>query len=666
MIHFNVRKAVRGKLVFLAVFLLVALTSPAFADGNGAFVERQGSKFMLNGEEFTYAGTNNYYLMYTSNLMVDDMLETAAYNGFDVVRTWGFMAIGNEDGSNSIAGIQNGIYFQYWDGNGPAYNDDADGLENLDYVLYKAGQEGIKLIVPLTNNWADFGGMDQYVRWADGDYHDDFYTDPQIRQWYKEYIDHLLNRTNIYTGIQYKDDPTIMAWELANEPRCGGSGAYPRSPECGGDTLIEWADEMSAYIKTVDSNHLVAVGDEGFYCDDDPVDYFTSCGDGVDSMGLSSLPNIDYMSFHLYPDHWGTDVEWSTNWIARHALDGQRINKPVVLGEYGFHDQSIRNPVFKEWTDTAMEMGVSGIMYWILSGIQDDGSLYPDYDGFTVYCPSPVCITLNNLASMMSNGKPAQFPPVADHDSAVTEFETAVSLTPAANDIAYGYNVPNATAVASTIDLDPSTSGQQTSVSVVGGTFSLEADGSVLFTPDLEFSGTATTSYTIQDNRRRLSNQAELEVIVKPSPTAAVVIASFETGTEGFASADWQDNAGTTSQTDSFATDGSYSLQVDSADGGWFGLQPGSLADLTGKSVLHYDLQTNGAGTSTNVALILGDGWEWCQGEWGYVNGGSTATVEIDLLNLGCNNPDLSQVQGIYIWVSGGGTFQIDYVRGES
>lgn len=647
----------------LCSLLLLALTAvPGTQAGNPQdFVRRSGARLILHDEEFRFAGTNNYYLMYKSQLMVDDVLETAAENGLNVMRTWGFLDIGNQDGSNSVHGKADGVYFHYWDGAAPAFNDGADGLEHLDYVVYKAGLEGVRLIIPLTNNWADFGGMDQYVRWRGGSYHDDFYTDPVIRQWYKDWIAHLLNRRNIYTGLKYKEDPTIMMWELANEPRCIGSGVYPRSANCTTETLINWADEMSTFIKQNASAQLVGVGDEGFYCIPGAADWTENCNEGVDSIALSRLRKVDVMSFHLYPDHWGKDVAWSTAWIARHIADAQAVRKPAMLGEFGLHDKSIRNVVYQEWTDTVFSNGGTGALYWILSGIQDDGTLYPDYDGFTVYCGSPVCTTLSNFSAMMDANTPLVFPPVADQDTAVTPFETAVSLTPVSNDITYG----GATIEPATIDLDPDTAGQQLTQVVNGGSFAWQPDGTVLFTPDTGFSGRAEGAYTVLDSDGRLSNVASLVVTVLPNPTAPILIASYESGTEGWDSASWQTNAGTTSQTATFATEGSYGLQVDTADGGWFGLSLATPLDISGKTSVKIDLQTLGAGTSTNIALQLGSSWEWCQGTWGWVGAGNTTTIEVDLLSLGCTAPDLTQLNGMYVWVSSGGTFYLDHVRAE-
>src|SRR5687768_18589815 len=111
--------------------------------------------------------------------------------------------------------------------------------------------------------------MDQYVRWRDIStpdnqtwYHDSFYTDPVIKQWYKNWIAHLLNRVNTYNGIAYKDDPTIMTWELGNEPRCLSAGVYGRSNNCTTQTLIAWADEISNYIKRIHRKHLNCRGEE--------------------------------------------------------------------------------------------------------------------------------------------------------------------------------------------------------------------------------------------------------------------------------------------------------------------------------------------------------------------------------------------------------------------
>ena len=646
-------------LVLFVVSQLLALQGVTAASGSD-FVKQAGPELRLHGRVFRFAGSNNYYLLYKSQFMVDEVLNAAAAQGFRVMRVWGAIDIGNQDGSNSIRGKAEGVYTQYWDGSAPAYNDGEDGLKHLDYVIYKAGQLGIKLVIPFVNNWNDFGGMDQYVRWRGGQYHDEFYTDPLIRTWYKNWIAHLLERTNTYNGLKYKHDPTIMTWELANEPRCLSAGAYPRSPNCTTQTLIAWADEMSTHIKGIDDKHLVSVGDEGFYCVPNPTDWTENCGEGVDTLAFASLENIDVMSFHLYPDLWGKDVAWGVQWIKRHFQDARALDKPAVLGEFGLHDKSMRNPNYRTWTDTAFSSGGAGALYWILSGKQDDGSLYPDFDGFTVYCPGPVCTTISNFGAMMKANRQLVFPPVADVDTAVTEFNTPVMINPPVNDTAY-----QATIVSNSIDLDPAAAGQQTTTSVTAGVFVANPDGTVTFTPTDGFSGTAQGSYTIQDSAGRTSNIAALTVTVKPDPTAAILLASFETGAEGWASANWQSNAGTVEQSADYASEGSHSLKVTTADGGWFGLNFSVPVNLTGKTHLKYEIKTLAAGSSLNAAIQIGANWEWCQGLWGWSNPGTTTTVDIDLLNLSCASPDLSQVNSIYIWFSGGGVFYLDNVRAE-
>jgi mannan endo-1,4-beta-mannosidase len=808
------------KIVLLILVIATLPFAAVLAHGNpndNNFVRRDGPNLKLNGKEFRFGGTNNYYLMYSSQLMVDDVIDTAAAQGFTVLRTWGNLDIGNQDGSNSINGKSNGIYFQYWDGTAPAYNDGADGMQKLDYVIYKAGQKGLKLVIPFTNNWNAFGGADQYVRWANGQYHDQFYSDPVIKGWFKNWISHLLNRVNTYSGIQYKNDPTIMTWELSNEPRCKEAGPYyPRSANCDTHTLTEWADEISTYVKQIDQNHLVSVGDEGFFCNPQSTDWTENCGEGVDTIAFSKLKNIDVMSYHLYPELWGKDIAWGTDWIKRHTKAAQKLGKAVMLGEYGITNASIRNTVYKQWTDTILESHANGALYWMLAGKQDTGLLYPDYDGHTVYCPSPECITLSNFAGLMAvKHTPADFSPVADNDAALAEADTAVTLNPLANDITYG----NASLVLASVDLDPSSAGIQTTQSAYGGTYVKQPDGTVTFTPTIGFNGKSQITYTVADSSGKTSNIANIVITVKPSPTGATTLYSFEFGTDNWGPASW-DPHGTVAQSTTSATEGTHSLQIDSTGGwftiepspaldlttggqylnfeinsssatsiklsfstgsawawqesnlialsagdnavgvnlttgigggaladadvvrriaiylnpgtyfldnvrldhvapppppppsttltlysfesgvegwgpaswdphgtasqstafhtdganglqvvttgdGWFGLDRPLAADLTGKTNLKFDLQTTSVGTSMSVALKIGSGWTWCQGPWSWVNAATTTTVDVDLLSLPCNLADLNQVRAIYVFLSGGGTFYIDNVRAE-
>ncbi|WP_051808119.1 cellulase family glycosylhydrolase [Actinoplanes subtropicus] len=645
--------------VLAAMTGALVLAGPAAAERAG-FVTRAGSTLKLDGKPFRFGGTNNYYLFYKSRAMVDDVFHDAQAAGFDVMRTWAFGLIGNADGSNSVAPPPDGVYFQYWDGTKPAFNDGANGLERLDYVVDAARRSGQRLVLALTNNWSDFGGIDQYVRWRGDAYHDDFYTDPVIKGWYKDYLNHILNRVNTITGVKYRDDPTIMTWELGNEPRCKGSGSYPQSGHCTTSTLTNWAGEMSAYLKSLDRHHLVSVGDEGFFCDGpDAPDWIDNCGEGVDSLALAALPDVDVMSYHLYPDSWGNrTAQWADDYITRHNLAAKRLGKAVMLGEFGWKDKATRNPVYQDWTSTFARTGGNGFLYWILSGSQDDGTPYPDYDGFTVYCPSPVCTTISNATTEIAHGQRA-LPPVADNDTAVTAANTPVTLRPADNDIAYRTRIRP-----SSLDLDPGTAGRQTSATVTGGVFTVDGAGAVTFTPQTGFAGKAGISYVVQDQAGRWSNTASITVTVKPDPTATQVLYSFEDGVEGWAPASWQTNAGTVAQTTEFATDGSHSLQVAAADGGWFGVTLAEPVDMSNRSALKYDLRTSAtAGTNAAIAVQTGDGYAWCQSGFSWINQGTTTTASIDLqTGMSCDSTALEDVRVLWVYLNPG-TVDLDDVR---
>lgn len=336
----------------------VVTASPTTPPATG-FVTRVGTRLMLDNKTFYFNGTNQYYLFYKSHAMVDEVLEDAAALGLKVMRTWGFC-----DGK-----YQGAYCFQPSPG---VY--DEPTFRNMDYTIYKAQQCGIKLIIPLVNNWDDMGGMNQYVQWAGGGSHDDFYTNPTCWTTYKNYVKYFLNRVNTITGMAYKDDPTIMMWELGNEPRC--------TSDTTGAKLQAWIDEMAAYIKSLDSKHLLGTGMEGFY----------NGSEGSNYIKNNQNPNIDVCSAHLYPGFWSLSEAQALAWISDHANDAHNvIGKPFYLGEFGWAaDQSSltkRNQVYTDWYNKLNETNSDGAMFWLLSGHQDDGTLYPDYDTFTVYYP---------------------------------------------------------------------------------------------------------------------------------------------------------------------------------------------------------------------------------------------------------------------------------------
>jgi mannan endo-1,4-beta-mannosidase len=362
----------RFPLTLLVLLVLAAYPSFVLAENTGV-VSVSGGQFMLNGVPFYYAGTNNYYQMvYAADLglrpYVEEVQTETAGLGLTVLRTWAF-----NDGASQWNALQTspGVYQEYV-------------FQGLDYVLHLADQNGLRLILPFVNNWDDYGGMNQYVAWSGtASAHDDFYTDANCRTWYKNHVSTVLNRANTFNGRIYREDPTIFAWELANEPEC------PSDPT--GATLEAWIVEMSAYIKSIDATHLVTTGSQGYYGPAGPAHNPRSwmSSRGCDFIPHHAVATIDFACVHDWGAHWGTNYAESMLWVSDHIDDStDLLGKPVILEEFGRgRPIETRDVYYQGWYDEvylAAQAGeaAGGSNFWIL--YHDD---YEDYDGFGVYCP---------------------------------------------------------------------------------------------------------------------------------------------------------------------------------------------------------------------------------------------------------------------------------------
>lgn len=396
----------------VSVFLI---STDAEAGVPNGFAYTQGTRFMLDGSPFYYAGTNCYYLTFKSQEAVDSVFKDAEAMGLKVIRVWGNLDVGVKTGTtdsegkpvftnnNDGPGEKDGIYFQYFDKDlgKPVINEGKDGLQKLDYALYQAEKHGIKLLITFTNYWDAFGGMGQYIKWAQelgitGLKKDDFYTNETLKGWYKDYVNGLLNHTNPYTGRKLKDEPSVFAWELANEPRCNTDA------QCKDNILYNWAKEMSEYVKSVDPNHMVSLGDEGFY--NKPYGYYNEYttsnyafygAEGVDFEKLMTIDTLDFGTPHLYLDQWGMKHTGTGQddllWFKIHGETCAELGKPVILEEFGLTNRTIRDSEYEQWFEV-LEGNVyetveyAGTNYWMIASYID-GALYPDYDQYTVYGP---------------------------------------------------------------------------------------------------------------------------------------------------------------------------------------------------------------------------------------------------------------------------------------
>ena len=292
--------------------------------------------------------------------------------GANAIRVWAFL----EAESAPTAG---GVAFQYFENGCIRINDGPQGLERLDALIAAAEEFGLALILPLVNYWPDFGGMPMYLRWLGlpGDVAV-FYSSPEARRAYRTWVEHVLTRRNTITGRLYPEEPAIFAWELANEPRCQIPG--------GREILLDWTADMGALVKRLDPVHLLALGDEGFFCRKGSGHLYDGAY-GVDFEAVLALEEIDFGTYHFYPQQWGLDgnLEFAEQWIVDHITAGKRAKKPVVLEEYGLKIDGYRvNSALERdrwlrcWRELVQQMDGGGTLVWMLGCDAPDTSAYRD------------------------------------------------------------------------------------------------------------------------------------------------------------------------------------------------------------------------------------------------------------------------------------------------
>ncbi|WP_207591317.1 glycoside hydrolase family 2 TIM barrel-domain containing protein [Halomontanus rarus] len=383
-------------------------TGAASADMD-SFVETDGTEFVVDGEPVYFSGTNNFWITdhYSmSEQRIDDCFQLFADLGIDLVRIWA-----HGEAKEGPLGVQP---------EPGQHNEEALALH--DYVIETAKEHGIRLIVTLVDNWEHEGGMLQYAEWTGGSTRHHFYTNQEARDLYTNHVETIVTRENSISGVEWRNDPTIMMWELANEPRLEADdtdqGELDRDTDEHKDILGAWFADMSSYIKSLDDNHLVSTGSEGHYYGGYDDEYPYGNWDGQSYIDHHAIDTIDAASFHWYPDHWNMDLDHGTQWITEHVEDAhQQLGKPAYLGEFNVNiDNGLerRNELLEEWYATADEVDCNAVLPWQI--VLDDTE---DHDGFQLYRDESGDI-IENYSSIAaeksgdSNGGSGDEPPAID------------------------------------------------------------------------------------------------------------------------------------------------------------------------------------------------------------------------------------------------------------
>ena len=337
--------------IALALMALLLESCAGLFPGRGEpedFIRVRGTHFYHNGSPYYFAGTNLWYGCYIGSPgetgdrdRLRRELDSLRADGIENLR---LLAASEE--SYMTRSLRPAIQ------RAPGNLDDSL-LQGLDYLLAEMGKRKMHAVLFLNNYWQWSGGMSQYNVWADGgpgvdpddpaqgyhafmEFSAKFYGNDRADALFREYVRTVVTRKNTCTGRPYTADPTIMSWQLANEPRPGTSDSVG---EANLDRFYRWIDRTAAYIHSLDTNHLVSTGSEGAVG-------FRWSNEFI--IRTHQSKNIDYVTFHLWPLNWGwfnpmkigetlpRSEEKAVEYIRSHIAAARHLGKPAVMEEFGF------------------------------------------------------------------------------------------------------------------------------------------------------------------------------------------------------------------------------------------------------------------------------------------------------------------------------------------
>lgn len=320
-----------------------AQQSPADAE----FVTVRDTQFRLHGKSYHFAGTNLWYGAYlgskgaTGNrarlLQELDQLQAIGVNNIRV--------LGLSEASELKRAVRPAIMTK------PGQYDE-ELLVGLDFFLAELAKRDMKAIVYVSNFWQWSGGMSQYVAWFTGqpvvdpdvtgnwnDFMDNsakFYSIAAAQKAFRDATRMLITRRNTLTGKLYNEDPTIMSWQLGNEPRPGSDASGGKNAAI----FTQWVNDTAEFIDKLAPRQLVSSGNEG---------WMGTAGDRTLFVESHKSPHIDYLTFHMWGPNWSWfdpkrlaetyDAGWTKarDYLNWHIDTAQQMGKPIVLEEFGMN-----------------------------------------------------------------------------------------------------------------------------------------------------------------------------------------------------------------------------------------------------------------------------------------------------------------------------------------